>query len=356
MIVVKKKILAIVLTVASVVLAINVQDVYANDKFSIEVESSDHGSVVAEVSEAKAGTKVALEVQANKGYVVQDVYMNDEKLEDYTSFTMPAEDVVITPIFAKGNATYSITTQASRYAKITIREKSACAGDKVVFKYEALNGYVLDSVKLNGEKTKLDDNNAFSMPGEDVVVSASFKKAIEPADVIVKTTNNGSDGTSYWYFDYTTSAFCITVKVVDATVIATGEAKHQDYVECILNMYQDGNDAWKKGETVKYTVTAGGEAYIQNAISNVGFARMLDVDETFSYKVTQKQLMDKDGYSGYEVQMKIPYELLGTTYEEAKGNIVVCPAYRNSESKAMRNWSHAYDWFDVSSHLRVTEE
>lgn len=351
----KKRILAIILAMVSVIFAINTQSVYASDKYTIAIEENDHGTVVADCSKAEAGTTVSLEVKANNGYVVQAVYVNDEKLEDYTAFTMPEEDVVITPLFAKGNTTYSITTEASRYGRIMIKETSACAGDKIVFNYYALDGYVLDCVKLNGKETKLDDNNAFTMPGEDVVVSASFKKAIETADVVVKASNQATDGTSYWYFKYTPTAFCITVKVKDAAVIATGEPKNQDYVECVLNTYQEGNASWRKGETVIYTVTAGGEAYMQKAISNTGLGKISNVDKTFSSKVTQKQSMDKDGYSGYEVQMEIPYELLGTTYEEAKGNVVVCPAYRNSESLVMRNWSSAYNWFDVSSHLRVTE-
>lgn len=352
----KKRILAIILAMVSVVFAINTQSVYASNKYSVAIEENDHGTVVAGCTEAEAGTIVSLEVKANNGYVVQAVYVNDEKLEDYTAFTMPEEDVVITPLFAKGNTTYSITTEASRYARIMIKETSACAGDKIVFNYYALDGYVLDCVKLNGKETKLDDENAFTMPGEDVAVSASFKKAIESTDVVVKTKNQATDGTSYWYFKYTPTAFCITVKVTDATVIATGEPKYQDYVECVLNMYQEGNSSWRKGETVIYTVTASGAAYMQKATSNIGLGRISNVDEVFSSSVTQKQLTNKDGYSGYEVQMKIPYELLGTTYEEAKGNIVVCPAYRNSESLAARDWTSAYDWFDVSSHLRVTEE
>ncbi|MBQ8559824.1 MAG: hypothetical protein IJ439_07600 [Tyzzerella sp.] len=352
----KKRILAIVLTMASVVFAINAQNVYASDKYSIEIEASDHGTVVANCTEAEAGMTVALNVEANKGYVVQAVYVNDEKLEDYTSFTMPGEDVVITPLFAKGDSTYSISVEPSPYARLLITETSACAGDKIVLEYYALTGYVLDSVMLNGEKTELDDRNAFTMPGENVVVSASFKKAIEPTDVSIKINNANSDGTSYWYFEYTPSAFCITAKVIDETLITTGEPKYQDYVECMINMYQDGVSSWTKGKTVKYTVTVGGEAYQQTAISELGFGRIYGVKDTFSYSVTEKQIENKDGYSGYEVKMSIPYELLGTTYEEAKGNILVCPAYRNSESLVTRNWKCTFDWFDVSSHLRVTEE
>ena len=70
-------------------------------------------------------------------------------------------------------------------------------------------------------------------------------------------------------------------------------------------------------------------------------------DGKFRYKITEE---------GWLISEEDFGDTVFSTYEEAKGNIVVCPAYRNSESKAMRNWSHAYDWFDVSSHLRVTEE
>lgn len=356
----KKRIFAMALVAICLVSAMRFQEVKAEQnggdtEYAIYVEENDGGVVTVDCEKAKAGQEITFSVVENGGYNLQAVYLDDKALEG-NSFIMPARGVVLTPIFAKEGTAYSIQTEASRYGRIMVTETSACAGDKVVLDYYALNGYVLDAVMLNGEVTELDEQNSFTMPSEDVVVSASFQKAMEDTEIVIKVPNANSDGVSYWYFSYTPDAFCITVKVKDATIIGTGEAKSQDYVECMFNVYQQDVSSWQYGKTVKYTVTAGGEAYVQKALGALEFSRISAVEEGFSYQVTEKQIMDQDGYSGYEVQMSIPYELLGTTYEEAQGNLLVCPAQRNSESLVTTKWMSAYTWFDVSTHHRVTVE
>mgnify|MGYP007099692708 CR=1 FL=1 len=324
-------------------------------EYLIYIENNDGGSITVDREKAKKGETVTISITENPGYQLAAIYLGEEKLEG-NSFEMPDRAVVLTPSFVRSSARYGITAKNSRYGRVLMEELSARAGNKVAVDYYALNGYVLDYVTLNGEKTELDSQNAFTMPGKDVVVSAVFKKAIEDTDVVLKTENVNSDAVSYWYFRYTPSAFQVTVKVIDATVIGTGEAMYQDYAECIFSMYQEGVTGWQPGKTVKYTVTAGGEAYMQTALTSLEFSKAAEVREGFTYSVTQKRIMDKDGYSGYEVQMEIPYELLETTYQQALGNILVCPASRNSESLVTRKWKSACSWFDVSTHYRVSED
>lgn len=325
-------------------------------EYPIYIETNDGGSITIDCEMAKEGQTVTISVTENPGYELKEIYLDEEKLQD-KSFVMPGHAVVLSSSFARNTEKYDISVKNSRYGRVLVEEETtARAGDKITVDYYALNGYVLDYITLNDQKTKLDSQNAFTMPGEDVVVSAVFKKAIDETDITIKTENWASDADSYWYFEYAPSGFRVTAKVIDATVIGTGEAKYQDYVECMFNIYEDGATKWQPGKTVVYTVTAGGKAYVQTAYSTMGLMKPTEVNEGFTYSVTEKQIMYKDGYSGYEIQMEIPYELLGTTYEQACGNILVCPASRNSESLVTRKWKNECSWFDISTHYRVSED
>lgn len=324
--------------------------------YPIYVENNDGGTITVDREAAQEGETVTISVTATLGYQLKEIYLNEEKIEG-NSFEMPGQAVVLTPSFAREETRYQITTKNSRYGRVLVEEEmSARAGDKVTVDYYALNGYVLDYITLNGKKTELDSQNAFTMPAEEVVVSAVFKKAIADTDVAITTENKASDGVSNWYFEYKPTGFLVTAKVNDATVIETGEAKYQDYVECMFNIYQEGITEWQSGKTVTYVVTAGEQTFMQTAVTSMELSKPMEVKENFKYSVTRKRLMDKDGYSGYEVQMKIPYEALGTTYEKALGNICVCPASRNSESLVTRKWKNSCDWFDISTHYRVSAD
>ena len=137
------------------------------------------GTVTANPASAVKDTDITLTVTPNKGYGVATVTWNNNVLNaaPYT-FTMPDEDVTVSVTFSK--LPYDITCATATGGKVSVEGdlKTATVGTEITLKVEPAEGYVLDTLTVDGEETKNIpvENDKFTMPAEDVTVTATFKE------------------------------------------------------------------------------------------------------------------------------------------------------------------------------------
>ena len=161
------------------------------------------GGTASGVADADAGDEITVTVTANTGYASTGITVTPGTVEvtdnhngTYT-FTMPANDVTVTPIFAVGHAiTYAQVTGGS-VSGVT----SAAQGARVEVTVTPDAGYMLDGVptytygeetaSLSGDGTT-ESPYYFTMPDNDVTVTASFTK--KPFNITVEYPN-GNHGT-----------------------------------------------------------------------------------------------------------------------------------------------------------------
>ena len=87
--------------------------------------------------------------------------------------------------------------------------------------------------------------------------------------------------------------------------------------------------------------------------------QVVDFDKNlWSATAERKTLQEKDGYSGYEITMRVSYTLLGETRTSALGRIAVMPAMRNSVSMFIGQWVSidGADWYNMVSYPIVNSD
>lgn len=324
-----------------------------NRGYNLYYESSNGGTITLDKEQATANEEVTVNAVPEIGYALEGIYVNDKLIEGNT-FAMPYQETYVYGSFKKDLTEYSVSAVDNRYGRVFVEIDKAISGQLIEIDYMPLNEYVLDYFTVNGEN--IGTNNTFIMPNEDVVVSAMFKKAIEDTDVVLSSKMNAATAYSYWYFDYTEEGLHVKVKVTDQTLIMYGEPRHQDNVELLVTSYDDAS--WVKGKTTKFMVTAGGTATIAKAVSKTALSDdKLDLTGyNFTYSSSVKYITNKDGYSGYEIDMLIGYEVLGYNYETGLGNFIVCPAFNNAESSITSRWAYYGEWFVTSTFIRVNSD
>ena len=328
-----------------------------DESHKIFLESSNGGKIFSNLSEAKNGVQISLFVELEVGYYLEKIYVNNEEI-DFLEFSMPNCDAYIYGVFAKDDTLYKVSSENSRYGKVSVDIGEAKSGKKISVEYFPLNDYVLDYFTVNGKN--VGNNPEIVMPREDAVISAVFKPAIEDTPYVISAGMNNGTATSYWYFEYDDFGLTVTVKVKDSLIIDYNETKYQDFVECLVSPYQSDSSNWIKNKTFKLTVTASGEAFIRYAKSATALDKeeLISSDDSIQTNVTIKSITNKDGYSGYEVVMKISYEMLGYTKDTGKNKFLICPAFNNAESSITNNWEVISDceWFNIKTHLLIKEE
>ena len=327
-----------------------------NTEYNVYIETSNGGNVTANLNSAKCETLITLSVEPEIGYYLEKTYVNDEEINSL-EFSMPNCDAYVYAVFAKDDTLYKVSSENSRYGKVSVDVTEAQSGKKIVVDYFPMNDYVLDYFTINGKN--VGSNTEIMMPREDALISAVFKPAIEETPYVISAGMNNGAATSYWYFEYDDFGLTVTVKVKDSLIIDYNETKYQDFVECLVSPYQSDSSNWIKNKTFKLTVTAGGEAFIRYAKSATALDKeeLISSDDSIQTNVTIKSITNKDGYSGYEVVMKISYEMLGFTKETGMNKFLVCPAFNNAESSITNNWEviSGCEWFNTKTHLLIEE-
>ena len=134
--------------------------------------------------EVAKGATVTLEATPAAGYklVEWDVKKSDGG-ESVTitdnKFTMPAGDVVVTATFQAID--YSVTISETTNGTVTADKETANIGEEVTLTVTPNAGYTLDVLTVkSGETTITVTDNKFTMPADNVTVTATFEKRPEP--------------------------------------------------------------------------------------------------------------------------------------------------------------------------------
>lgn len=156
--------------------------------YSVEIASTENGTVTASVDRALPGTVVSLEVEGESHYFLDTLkVMNGDTevplIEDYT-FVMPEGNVTVSATFvsrliAEQNIVIEGTQLYSNKVagEVTFDKESYSVGDRAQFTVETGAGFDIVSVMaktVSGENVTITDNS-FIFPNDDVVVTATLK-------------------------------------------------------------------------------------------------------------------------------------------------------------------------------------
>lgn len=150
---------------------VSVQTAY--NQFRVNCATAQNGSVSASVNMATVGSTVTLYPSPNTGYYLTGYTTSPTLTITNNTFTMPASDVTITPVFAK--VTYSITKAASPAAGGTVTVASTAQMGDSVSVYQTTNaGYYFNGWTTSPALTISGD--AFTMPASNVSITANYLK------------------------------------------------------------------------------------------------------------------------------------------------------------------------------------
>lgn len=144
----------------------------APDEFDITVAKTTNGTVTVKGGKTAAlkDETIDLVITPDKGYEVDTVKVNGEAITG-TSFTMPEKDVTIEVTFKK--STYTVTVASAANGTVTADKATAQMGDTVTVTATPDKDYELSKITVNGTAIT---GNTFTMPAENVTVTAEFKK------------------------------------------------------------------------------------------------------------------------------------------------------------------------------------
>ena len=144
-------------------------------------------------SKNTSGLKVDLNTDYTTEKTSGNVYYVDYSDKPYTiSLTNPGENP---PTFKVTQGTqYSVTVDSNiENGKISVDNNNPYEGDTVTVEATPVSGYVLETVTFNNTPAKVVGNKAtFTMPNEDVTVTATFRTAKEYKVTIANNITNGT--------------------------------------------------------------------------------------------------------------------------------------------------------------------
>ena len=150
--------------------------------YTITISETTNGTVTTDKTTAHIGDVVTLTVSPADGYELEDLTVEaDGKTITVTDnkFTMPAGNVTVTATFQAID--YTITISETTNGAVTADKETANIGEEVALTVTPDAGYTLDVLTVkSGEATITVTDNKFTMPADNVTVTATFEKKPEP--------------------------------------------------------------------------------------------------------------------------------------------------------------------------------
>ena len=151
-------------------------------EYTITISETTNGTVTADKEKANIGEEVTLTVTPDAGYELADLTVKSVEATITVTdnkFTMPAGDVVVTATFQAID--YTITISETTNGAVTADKEKANIGEEVTLTITPNAGYELaDLTVKSGETTITVTDNKFTMPADNVTVTATFEKKPEP--------------------------------------------------------------------------------------------------------------------------------------------------------------------------------
>ncbi|WP_432649957.1 InlB B-repeat-containing protein [Huintestinicola sp.] len=147
--------------------------VISKKKITVTVNNEAYGTASADKPEAAEGETVKLTATPNTGCKFVE-WQSDEVTVTNNAFTMPAEEVTVTAVFAEKEADeFDIVVLENNYGSVVVEGglTAAKAGDEINLIVTPIEGLELDYISVN---EKIIEGTSFVMPAEDVTISAIF--------------------------------------------------------------------------------------------------------------------------------------------------------------------------------------
>ena len=164
-------------------------------KFTVNCTTVQNGNISVSPSSATAGTKITSYVNPSEGYRLKQIDSSPTVAINNNQFTMPAQNVTLTPVFEKiETQTYAITVGTSEHGTATASHTSASAGTTITMTATPGQGYVLKSYATQPYVSVV--NGQFVMPSSPITVTpifdvASVVKTSYDIYVSTETTDRG---------------------------------------------------------------------------------------------------------------------------------------------------------------------
>ncbi len=322
-------------------------------EYAITVEQSDYGTVFTK-GRANAGDCVKLNVFKTNGVGKYVVYVNGKAIEG-NEFIMPESDVVLNVSYYSQDAeAHDVIIENNQDGVVVASLSSALKGQVVTLNAYSVYNRQIDYYTINGQRVL---GNSFNMPDEDVVVEGVFKEVYSYTNVKLSATAAYQKATSYWFAEY--SQYGVTIQIVtEDNLIFTGKKGYNsvgmmDNVEFIIGN-KTTNSSFNN-TTYKMLVNAEGDYFWQRY--DKSFKTIYDED---IYVNVEPCKVFTHGFLGYKTTVAIPYESLGLTYNTGYGNIVICPAMRNTTNDHFTTWvsysGMQCKWNSPATHLIIEKD
>ncbi len=225
---------------------------FSNEEYTITTDTVN-GTIEVSKERAKMGETVNFSVNSFDGYMLKDesLSINDGSVPYTTipggyTFTMPAQDVVITAVFEK-IPTHTITVEPSENGTVTASHVEAAEGATVTLTITPNDTYALDTLSVTaGDMIIPVVEGKFVMPNSNVIVKATFTDAERfevtfDEDITVKNAVGGEP--------YTSPAM-----IPSGTIVSVMAAEKIGQVATISPALND-DGTYKITKDVKFTVT-----------------------------------------------------------------------------------------------------
>ena len=159
--------------------AVTVTATFKAIDYTITVGTADNGSIAVSKTTANVGDEISITITPDEDYRLGLLMFSDGKTvaDEYYTFTMPATDLTITPLFTEVDDKSVIALVESGEGKVAVSANDAEEGETIMITTKAAEGYELSNLVANyvdGGEIEI-TNNSFTMPNANVIVKASFK-------------------------------------------------------------------------------------------------------------------------------------------------------------------------------------
>ena len=167
---------------------------------NITVNAGTGGSASASASSAVSGTTITITCSPNTGYkantpTASGITFTAAGTNKWT-FTMPASAVTVSCTFSKINYSVSVASSPSAGGTLTTNKATANYGDTVTLTKTPASGYQFSSWTKNPSNLSINSSNQFTMPAQNVSVTANWTKISYNVTVSAGTGGTASSNKS----------------------------------------------------------------------------------------------------------------------------------------------------------------
>lgn len=203
-------------------------------------------------------------------------------------------------------------------------------------------------------------------PSESHLSQESFDPLAAPTRLTLSCSNNTNTSCATFEAQYSEKGITVTSHLYDSDLYARNiyDIGYDDNIEFNLGV-SSGSSTWQVGKTFHFLMNGNGRIYFQAANSRNSFGPSLDktlhavLGENLIYTY-ERFSAETSEIDGFKCTVFFAYDVLNTSFDEAYGNISVCPAMRNTHIYSTDTAWASYGekgckWDSPSSYVLIDE-